>query len=114
MNYIYSIQEIEKDNDSKPITENIENFNYLINDEYDIAANQLNYQINYNIKKLNFILNFYNLKKQKNKEEIINEIIKFESNIYNESKVLEFKILIEKFIDLKNNNFFSKFIISPF
>ena len=114
MNYIYSIQEIEKDNDSQPITENIENFNYLINDEYDIAANQLNYQINYNIKQLNFILNYYNLKKQKNKEEIINEIIKFESNIYNESKVLEFKILIEKFIDLKNNNFFSKFIISPF
>lgn len=114
MNYIYSIQEIEKDNDSKPIIKNIENFNYLINDEYDIAANKLNYQINYNIKQLNFILNFYNLKKQKNKEEIINEIIKFESNIYNRTKVLEFKILIEKFIDLKNNNFFSKFIISPF
>lgn len=114
MNYIYSIQELDNANTSKKNIENTEIFNYFINEHYNITANKLNYQINYNIKQLNFILNFNNIKKQKNKEQIINKIVEFESNIYNQTKVLEFKILIQKLIDLKNHNFFSKFIMSPF
>lgn len=108
MNIICSIEEI-----SSNINES--NYEFISNPDYDISANQLNFELNYNVKQLNFLANFYKLKnKPKNKLQLINEITNFESNLYNESKVYEFKNLMEKFIELKNNSFFKKYIIIPF
>ena len=93
------------------------NLNYneeIYYNDYNIEANRLNYELNYNIKQLNFLSNFYNLKPEKKKSNIINNIINFESNLNNINKTIEFHNLMEKFIELKANYYFSKFIISPF
>lgn len=90
----------------------------LQNNEENIAYNEfmaqrIDYELNYNNKYLTQILEFYGFKKgKKTKKEIINQIIEFEMIPENRNIVDTRKRLFENFIELKNNPFFSKFIIS--
>ena len=50
-----------------------------INNENEIMARKMDYDINYNVKYLIHILEFYGIKKNKlNKTDIINKIVEFE------------------------------------
>jgi len=89
----------------------------LQNDEKNIACNefmarQIDYELNYNNKYLVQILEFYGLKKNKlNKKDIILKIVEFEIDKENSNIVENRKRLFDNFIELKNNTFFSRFII---
>tara|TARA_B100000989_G_C19309812_1_gene372064 strand:- start:196 stop:558 length:363 start_codon:yes stop_codon:yes gene_type:complete len=118
-NIIYQISELENVdesvknlNDSNINESNINESN--INESYNIYANKLNYEINYSMKQLNFLCKFYKLKTEKKKEDTINKIVDFESRVENIKIINDFHYLMEKFIELKANDYFSKFIISPF
>jgi hypothetical protein len=131
-NITYSIIDSKKDSDnyiSSPsnesatwdeiyLTENKKNdvkTNQLINEENELYARELEYDLNYSVKYLGIILDFYNIKKNKlNKKAIIKKILDFEINIKNSAKVETRKRLFDNFIELKNDQFFSKFIVSNF
>ena len=54
-------------NDLEDENFSIDNFNYIedCREDYNIEANRLNYDLNYNMKQLNFLSNFYKLKPEK-------------------------------------------------
>lgn len=90
--------------------ENTDNNNYLETD--NIISQQIDYSQNYNVKKLTHIAKYYNLNIKKNKkEEIIDNIIQFENNPENSIAVYNRKRLWYYLNELKNDNYFSKFII---
>ena len=122
-NITYSIIESsESSNEDNSLWENIEltnisnthgnnNLNVFdVDDEW--RAREIDYELNYTIKYLSSILDFYNIKKHKlNKKDIITKILEFEMDIENFSIVEERKRLFENFIELKNDKYFSKFIL---
>ena len=73
----------------------------------------LDYDLNFNVKYINLIADYYNIKKTKlNKAQLIRKVVIFEIDENNVCRVEERKRLFDNFIELKNNKFFSKFIIS--
>ena len=79
----------------------------------ELCAREMEYELNYTVKYLNAILEYYGIKKKKlNKKEIISKIVEFEMNVDNQYIVENRKRLFENFIELKNDPFFSKFIVS--
>lgn len=117
MNITYDI--IETHND---LINNSDNDNSNLNTETDsllynsdeIFALVTNYNLNYNVSYLNSIIEFYKIKKSKKnmkKDEVINMIVNFETDFKNRDIVKERIRLFSNFIELKNNEFFNKFII---
>ena len=99
---------IEKENNYS-IDNNIDN-NI---DHNEIIAQQINYDVNYPLKYINNIMDYYEIKKTKlNKKQMIEKIVEYENNPENNLAVFERKRLFDNYIELKNNKFFSKFIIS--
>ena len=93
------------------------NFTQNFLDQGERYAIEINYDLNYNFKYLLNILEFYGIKKSKlTKKEIIEKILEFEydNGIENFSIVQERKRLFDNFIELKNDKFFSKFILGGF
>jgi len=85
----------------------------IIDNEF--VARQMDYELNYNIKYLIQILEFYGFKKGKmNKNAIILKIVNFEIENSNKSIIENRKRLFDNFIELKNDPFFSKFILDKF
>jgi hypothetical protein len=84
--------------------------NNIIDNE--IYAKELNYNLNFSTKYLGLILDYYGIPKSKLKKElIIKKIIEFEINP-NNIEIVERRIdLFDKIIELKNDDFFKKFII---
>ena len=83
---------------------------YDVNDEW--SAREIDYELNYTVKYLTSILDFYHIKKPKlNKKDIIKRILQFEMDKENFSIVEQRKRLFENFIELKNDKYFSKFIL---
>jgi hypothetical protein len=123
MNITYDIIETkENDNSDNGDSDNGDSDNSNLNTETDnllynsdeLFALVTNYNLNYNLSYLNSILEFYKIKKNKKnmkKEQIINVIINFETDFKNRDIVKERIRLFSNFIELKNNEFFNKFII---
>ena len=77
-----------------------------------IIALELDYSTNYNIKQLGQILDYYKINKRKmKKDEQIQAIIFYESNIENIYNVENRKRLWENIEELKNDPYFSKFVL---
>lgn len=123
MNITYDIIETTKDNSSdfnnSELSDNTAdsvdsaNATNLLYNQDEILALATNYSLNYSLSYLNSILEFYNIKKKKNmkKQDIINRIVEFETNLNNKTIVSKRIRLFSNFIELKNNEFFNKFII---
>uniref|UniRef100_A0A6C0AXY5 Uncharacterized protein n=1 Tax=viral metagenome TaxID=1070528 RepID=A0A6C0AXY5_9ZZZZ len=119
-NITYSIVECsESSNEDNTLWEDIkltnncnidQNNNLNISDEW--SAREIDYELNYTVKYLSSILDFYDIKKHKlNKKDIITRILEFEMDKENFSIVEQRKRLFENFIELKNDKYFSKFIL---
>lgn len=105
----------EKDiNNTNNYQINIDSNNYQI-DNTEIISQEINYDLNYPLKYINNIMDYYEIKKSKlNKKQMIQKIVEYECNPENYFSVFERKRLFDNYIELKNNKFFSKFIISQF
>ena len=80
--------------------------------ENEKYARIMDYDLNYTIKYLTIILESYGMKKNKlNKQKIIEKIVDFEMDINNYHIIDENKQLLENLIKLKNNQYFSKYIL---
>ena len=97
---------------------NNESFFSDFKDEYDyfdndnLIAQHVDYYENYNIKMLRHIATYYNILKRKLKKNVlIDEIIKFENDPNNSVIVYNRKRYWYYMNELKNDSYFSKFII---
>lgn len=81
----------------------------------EICAREMDLDLNYSVKYLSAILDYYEIKKNKlNKKDMISKIVEFEIKSENNYIVENRRRLFENFIELKNDTFFSKFIVSNF
>ena len=116
MNITYDIIETQKNDNHNinNISNSVDNGDKLLYNQDEILALITNYNLNYSVSYLNNILDFYNIKKKKKnmkKQDIIDTIVNFETNLNNKDIVSNRIRLFENFIELKNNEFFNKFII---
>jgi hypothetical protein len=120
-NIIVNIIEEDKQIDDNIFLNNIDNIENIINEETmsddnqdTTMAMQLEYSLNYNLKQLKAIANYYKINTRKlKKDEIIENIILFEVAEENQSIVYTRKRLWFFVEELKNDEFFNN-IIFPF
>lgn len=81
-------------------------------DEDTMIAQHIDYFENYNMKQLHHISNYYQIPKRKlKKEELIDIIIQFENDDTNVDVVYNRKRLWHYLTELKDDEYFSKFVI---
>ena len=118
-NICYKIYENDNDNDNEniDIEHLINDIKISINNENKndhILALQTDYNSNYNVKQLKLIFNYYNIENKKRiqkKQDLINMIIDFELNNENINIVNRRKQLWFYIEQLKQDNYFNKFIL---
>jgi hypothetical protein len=97
------------DLDNLLIELNNSSYDYSPDDTYN---DYLEYMTNYNVKNLTNILGYYNINKNKLvKDEMVQLIILFENEPSNKKIVYQRKRLWNNIIELKNNDYFKKFIL---
>jgi len=100
-NITYTISELNN--------ETISDSNDFNNDKLDITLLLYN---TYSVKQLNYIMQYYNISKGRMcKDEIIQSIIIFETDENNINIVSKRKYLWNMVAQLKNDEFFSKYVI---
>ena len=101
------------------ILNELENNNFKISFNYnenENIAKIINYTLNYKLKDLYLICEYYNIIKEIkqnkcNKEEIINIIVNFENNINNSEIVFKRMNMWFYINELKNDKFMKKFVL---
>lgn len=102
-------QTIEEEIQIKKCKYSTDDLEQKINENF---ARTVDYELNYNIKYLNTILDFYEIKRQKlNKKELVKKIVEFETDPNNEEIVHRRHKLFANFTELKNDKFFGKYIM---
>lgn len=100
-NITYTISELNN--------ETISDSNDVNNDKLDISLLLYN---TYSVKQLNYIMQYYNISKGRMcKDEIIQSIIIFETDENNINIVSKRKYLWNMVAQLKNDEFFAKYVI---
>jgi len=113
---------INDENDGNNIEENdlknfLDSYNEIYYENQDAYISQkLDYQMNYVVKELLFICNYYGIAKQLksakcNKEDIITILVNFEMNPINSEIVMRRKKAWFCLGQLKNDKFFKKYIL---
>ena len=98
------------------------NLNELLNTEYvfkeddNLCTKLINYDINYTIKQLFIICEYYGIAKDLrvtkcNKSDILNTLIIYENNIENLERVNKRKKLWHYIDELKNDKFMKKYVL---
>ena len=103
----YTISELNNEtiSDSNDVNNDIND----INDKIDISLLLYN---TYSVKQLNYIMQYYNISKGRMcKDEIIQSIIIFETDENNINIVSKRKYLWNMVAQLKNDEFFAKYVI---
>ena len=89
-----------------------EHDNLLIDMNRTPYDDYVEYMTNYNVKALTNILGYYNINKNKLvKDEMVQLIIFFENEPANKTIVYQRKRLWKNILELKNNEYFKKFIL---
>jgi hypothetical protein len=102
----------DNDKDNFDLDNILIDMNNSPDDDSDIYHDYLEYMNNYNVKSLTNILAYYNINKKKLvKDEMVQLIILFENELTNKNIVYERKRLWKNIIELKNNDYFKKFIL---
>jgi len=102
------------DHETEPILKkckysSIDDPDYQLNES---MAKTIDYDLNYSIKYLGSILEFYEIKKHRlNKKEVIKKIVEYENDKNNNEIVERRHRLFANFAELKNDKFFSRHIM---
>lgn len=106
-------QQIEKvEQENHFIYDNYQGFETIEEKESDIAAQILDYDMNYNIKQLEHILAYYDVQKKKmNKMQLIETIVQIENNPDNDHIIVRRKEMFKYAETLKKDKYFSKFLL---
>ena len=121
-NLKYEIEENVNNNDMKDIDSILNNENFFQDkefheqfqffDEDNLMAQHIDYFENYTVKMLQHIANYYKIPKARlKKEELIQLIIQFENLDENSEIVYNRKRMWHYITELKNDSYFSKFVL---
>lgn len=109
---------LDINNHALDINNNANNFDLgkllieMNNSQYDPYHDYIEYMNNYTVKNLTNILGYYNINKNKLvKDEMVQLIILFENEPTNKNIVYQRKRLWKNILELKNNEYFKKFIL---
>ena len=108
---IIECNNLEDDTENKNLVKNIKDEDFDID---TIVAMKTDYNLNYNLSYLNNIADYYQIKKngtKKTKNYIIDKIVDFEIDKRNKNMVVNRKRMFSIFQELKNDKFFTKFVI---
>ena len=118
------IDENDNDNDAnndsfdfKQMMADLENQIHYYKDDDDMEISKImNYKINYSVKELMLICDYYKISKEikankYNKEQIIDNLIMFENNPINEEIVCKRKNMWFYITELKNDKFMRKYVL---
>jgi hypothetical protein len=119
---IQMIEDFDKSNvdfNLKKLMEDFENISLHMNDNYEsdhLYTDMLNYDMNFTVKQLLFICEYYGLLKdvkinKMKKQDIIEQILMFENNNDNYEMVIRRKELWYYINELKQDKMMKKFII---
>ena len=105
----------ENDNDSYFDINKILNMEYVFKDD-NLYTKIIHYDINYTIKQLLLICEYYGIAKDLritkcNKPDILNTLIIYENNIENLEKVKKRKLLWHYINELKNDKYMKKYVL---
>jgi hypothetical protein len=106
----------ENNNDSNFDINEILNMDYIFTNEDNLYTNLIHYDINYTVKQLLLICDYYgiakDLKSNKcNKCDVLNTLVIYENNIENNIKVNKRKKLWNNINELKNDKFMKKYVL---
>ena len=110
------------DNDISPLVDlsailtAVENTNIIKNDEDVFVSQTLNYEVNFNVKELMLICDYYGISKMVkankcNKTQIVYFIVNFENDPQNEEVVLKRKNIWFYMAEIKNDKFMKKYVL---
>jgi len=115
-NISYSIVEVCDSSNNEIININEISNNIMITNDIDktneMIALEIFYSENYNVKDLHKVAGYYNISIRKlKKEQLINKIVEFEMDDENSEIVARRKLLQFYYEEIKNDHYFSKFMI---
>ena len=92
------------------------NMEYVFKDDDDLCTKLIHYDINYTVKQLLLICEYYGIAKDLritkcNKTDILNTLIIYENNIENLERVNKRKKLWHYMSELKNDKFMKKYVL---
>jgi hypothetical protein len=110
------------DNDINPLVDlsailtAVENTNIIKNDEDVFVSQTLNYEVNFNVKELMLICEYYGISKtvknnKCNKSEIIYFLVNFENDPQNEEIVCRRRNIWFYISEIKNDKFMKKYVL---
>ena len=104
-----------KDDDNYDFAKMLDEFNNISNEDF-FEVMCFEYKLNYNVKELIVICEYYGISKELrankcNKEEIIIILVNFENNPINQDIVLRRKSMWFYMSQLKNDKFMKKYIL---
>jgi len=103
-------KDIESDNLSIPLVDT--EFQFDINYEDEIFSKKVNYQVNFTVKQLSMICDYYEIRsRNKNKNELIEALVSFENESKNTNTVLKRKKLWFYLEELRKDSFTKKYIL---
>ena len=90
---------------------NTKSFHNMSENIDHLTAQEVEYNINYNVKQLKYIAEYYSLKSKKlSKEKLIQSIIEYENDEANYERVVTRKQLWFYLEELKNDDYTKKFV----
>ena len=92
------------------------NMEYVFKDEDNLCTKLIHYDINYTVKQLLLICEYYGIAKDLritkcNKTDILNTLIIYENNIENLERINKRKKLWHYMSELKNDKFMKKYVL---
>ena len=115
-NVFFNFMNDESDSDSDTNSDLNTIIENTIIDMNDMYPEIVNYKINFTVKQLMQICEYYGISKnmksaKANKDEIINNIVLFENNSENYSIVIKRKLMWHYIEELKSDKFMKKFVL---
>ena len=115
-NIFLSIHDIEIDVDLNEILMSLESTNNHENNEDLFISHTLNYEVNFTVKELMLICEYYSISKDLksnkcNKNEIIYFLVKFENDPINENVVSKRRNMWFYINEIKNDKFMKKYVL---
>jgi hypothetical protein len=107
---VFCLKEKESDHLSIPLVDT--DFKFDINYEDEIFSRKVNYQVNFTVKQLSMICDYYEIRsRNKNKNELIESLVSFENESKNNHTVLKRKKLWFYLEELRKDPFTKKYIL---
>jgi len=111
----------ENNNDLNIDVNELLNMDYVFTNEDNLCANLIHYDINYTLKQLLLICQYYGIEyysttkdiriNKCNKSDVLNTLVIYENNIENLEKVNKRKKLWNYINELKNDKFMKKYVL---